>query len=119
MLVLPELRQPCLLRDGVQLLENQQQVRGRLPATGHSLGLGLKEDSSEPQTHRDSSTPRLKPERNLGLCLKVTCFMAFEMCAKALMCHMWPPAQLCKRPGILLCRSSCLQMEGDVETNEK
>lgn len=48
-LLLPELQQPCLLRDGVQLLESRQQVQGRLPATGHSLGLELTEDSSEPQ----------------------------------------------------------------------
>lgn len=47
------------------------------------------------------------------------CFMAFEMCAKALMCHMQLPAWLCQCPGILLCRYSCLQMEGDAETNGK
>lgn len=100
----------------MQLLRNKQQGQGRLPTTGHSLSSRLKEDSSEPQTHRDSSTPRLQLERNSGLCLKVMCFMAFEMCTKALM---WPPASLCKHPGILLYSYSCLQMEGDVETNEK
>lgn len=46
-------------------------------------------------------------------------FMAFEMCAEAHVCHMWPPARLRKHPRILLCRYSCLQMEEDDETNEK
>ena len=76
------------------------------------LGLGLKEDSSKPQTHRGSSIPRLQLERNLVLCLEVMCFMAFEMCAKALVCHVRSPAWLCKRTGILLCRYSCVRWKG-------
>lgn len=119
MLLLPKPWQSCLLKDKVQLLENKQHVQSRLSAAGHSRGLVLKEDSTEPQTHRDSFTPRLQLERNSVFCLKVMWFMAFGMCSKALMCHMWPPAWLCKHLSILLSRYSCLQMEGDVETNEK
>lgn len=118
MLLLAKLWQLCLQWDSMQLLENEQQVQGRLLVVGRPLGWGLKEDSSEPQTCRDSFTLRLQGERNPVLYLKVMCFTAFEMCVKAL-CHMWPPARLHKHPRILLCRYSCLQMEGDDETNEK
>lgn len=114
MLLLPELWQSCLLRDKVQLLENKQHVQSKLSAAMHS-----RENSSEPQTHRDSFTLRLQLEGNPVFCLKVMWFMAFGMCSKALTCHMWPPARLCKHPSILLCRYSCLQMEGDVVTNQK
>lgn len=113
MLLLPELWQSCLLRDKVQLLENKQHVQSKLSAAMHS-----RENSSEPQTHRDFFTLRLQ-QGNPVFCLKVMWFMAFGMCSKALTCHMWPPARLCKHPSILLCRYSCLQMEGDVVTNQK
>lgn len=85
MLLLPELWQSCLLWDKVQLLENKQHVQSKLSAAMHS-----REDSSEPQTHRDSFTLRLQLEGNPVFCLKVMWFMAFGMCSKAPTCHMWP-----------------------------
>lgn len=119
MLLLHKLWHSCLLRDKVQPLENKQHAQSKLSAAGHSKGLVLKEESSESQTQGDSFTPRLLLGRSAVFCLKVMWFMVFGMCSKALMCHMWPPAWLFKILSILLCRYSCLQMEGDVETNEK
>lgn len=92
--------------------------QGRLPAMGCFVGLGLKQDSSEPQTRRDSSTPRLQPARNPVLCLEVTYFMAFQKCVTALLCYTWPSARLSNRPGILPGRHSCLQMEGGIRSSE-
>lgn len=66
MLSLPKLGQSCLLRDKVQLLENQQHVQSKLSAAGPSRALVLKEDSSEPQTQSDSFTPRLQNKIQLS-----------------------------------------------------
>lgn len=54
---------------------------------GCFVGLELKQDSSEPRTHRDTSTPRLQAARNPVLCLEVTYFMAFQKCVTALLLH--------------------------------
>lgn len=92
--------------------------QGRLPAMGCFVGLELKQDSSEPRTHRDTSTPRLQSARNPVLCLEVMYFMAFQKCVTALLCYTWPSARLSNRPGILPGRNSCLQMEGGIRSSE-
>lgn len=96
-----------------------KQAQGRLLATACLVALWLKPDSSEPQTHRDSSTPRLQLARNPVLCLKVMYFMVVQMRAKAPVCHTWPPARLRDRRGTTPRGYSCLQMEGDTRNSEK
>lgn len=81
-----------VLWDSRQLPENKQQVQGRLPAAGRSLGWGLKEDSSKPQTYRDSSTLQLQVERNPVLYLKVLWLLK---CVLKLMCVICGPLHGC------------------------